>query len=622
MSTKTIENGKQTGNGYAGGPNQAGGSAGSAMMDDMPPQVGRRQLITIMVSVMLGLLLAALDQTVVGPALPKISGDLNGFDQYSWVATIYLLTSTISVPIFGKLSDMYGRKWFYIAGVVVFLIGSGLSGLSADIWQLIAFRGLQGLGAGIIAANAFAIIADLIPPADRGKWQGAFGAVFGLSSVVGPTIGGFLTDNLSWRWVFYVNLPVGIIALAALVFLFPNLHVKSTVRRSIDWAGAFTLVAGLTPVLTALSLGGTPDWDWGSGKVLGLIGVGVAFLIAFIFIESRTKEAIIPLDVFKNSIFTTSVITVFLTGVGLFGAVLYIPFFIQAIQGGSATSSGNAVTPLTMAIVVSSIITGQITSRTGKYRMLGIVGMALTTLGMVLLWTMNIDASRLEMIAFMVVMGLGLGVAFPLYTLAVQNAFPLRRVGVVTASVQFFRSMGATVGVAILGSVVNTKFHDQFPTDFANQYTQFVQHNVPAAAQSHLPTASNLLLGLGNLNPQALTNPSTLAVIKTQLIAHGTPANFADQLLGVITGAMKPALFSGINEAFLIGAIMLALGLVATMFLKEIPLRRSNAGGGMAAMAEGGAEAMGVEAGREMAASGMPAMTESPEEEPVLAPRS
>src|SRR5438552_1306471 len=392
-----IQNPKS--NTYLGGKTVMANSTSTASQALAPaiqeetPEVGGRRLIVIMVSVLLGILLAALDQTVVGPALPRIIGDLNGFDHYAWVVTLYLLTSTISVPIFGKLSDMYGRKWFYIAGIAVFLIGSALSGLSSGVQpftlfgngfsgltvgmaELIIFRGIQGLGGGIMFAVSFAIIADLIPPRDRGKWQGAFGGVWGLASVIGPTVGGYLTDNLSWHWVFYVNVPIGLAALAVLIFAFPN-DRRHAANRVIDWGGAITLTASLTPLLLALSLG--RDWGWGSPQTIGMFAAAAVFMAAFIVIEARAKEAIIPLDLFKNSIFVVSTITVFVTGLGLFGAVLYVPLFIQAVQGDTATSSGNALTPMMLALVVSSVLSGQIISRTGRYRIMGIIGMGFVT---------------------------------------------------------------------------------------------------------------------------------------------------------------------------------------------------------------------------------------------------
>ncbi|MGA7733481.1 MAG: MDR family MFS transporter [Chloroflexia bacterium] len=540
----------------------------------------RGQILAVMASVLLGILLAALDQTIVGPALPKIIGDLQGFEHYSWVVTIYLLTSTISVPIVGKLSDMYGRKWFYAAGIVVFVIGSALSGLSADMLQLIIFRGIQGLGAGVLFGIAFAIIADVIPPADRGKWQGVFGSVFGLASVVGPTVGGFLTDNLSWRWVFYVNVPIGAIALAVLLLSFPK-EDKAHVHKSIDWLGAGALVAGITPLLMALSFGGT-EWAWGSWQVIGSFVMSAVFLVSFIYIESRAREPIIPLDIFKHNVFTVSSITVFMTGLGMFGAIIFIPLFIQAVQGDSATNSGNAVTPMTFAIIVSSVITGQLVSRLGKYRVIGIVGMALVTLGMFLLWSMDTTTPRWVTIVYMIVMGLGMGVAFPLYTLVVQNAFPLQRVGVVTAALTFFRSIGGTVGTAILGTLVNAQFHDRFPGALRDQVAQ-----LPPEAAAQIPV-DQLAAGLGNISPQALLSEGGAEALRAQLLGAGVPDAFVGNVVDLIFRALKPALFGGIQTAFLIGAIMLAVGLVATIFLKEIPLRKGHMPGAASAMAEGG----------------------------------
>ena len=573
--------------------------------------VDRRTLISVMGSVLLGMLLAALDQTIVGPAMPQIIGDLNGFEQYSWVFTSYLLTSTIVVPIFGKLSDLYGRKWFYTGGIAVFLIGSILSGFSANIYELIVYRGIQGIGAGIIFASAFAIVADLIPPANRGKWQGAYGAVWGLSSVLGPTVGGWLTDGPGWRWVFYVNVPVGLIALAVIVAIYPKETVHAT-SKSIDWLGALTLVASLTPLLLALSLGGTPGWAWNSGPVIGLFVASVLFLAAFIFVESRVKEPIIPLDLFKNRIFTVSILTVFMTGVGLFGSTLYIPLFIQAIQGDTATASGNALTPMMISVVIASVISGQIISRTGKYRVIGIVGMVLVTVGMTLLWTMGMDTDRLTTVGYMVLLGLGMGITFPLYTLVVQNAFPMSKVGVVTASLTFFRSIGGTVGVAVLGSVVNTMFHDRFPASFAQSY-EGLKASVPEQFRGNLPPAETITQNLSNLNPQALTSAEGLARMKTELVATGAPPAFVDQLISTITEAMKSPLFVGIQAAFLIGAVLFAVGLVTTSFLKEIPLRKTHDFSPI--MAEGGAPTPGEaaeKAGKEMLAGGLPGASNLP----------
>jgi MFS family permease len=343
---------------------------------------------------------------------------------------------------------------------------------------------------------------------------------------------------------------------------------------------------------------------------------------SFIFVEAKVKEPIIPLDLFKNGIFTVSILTVFTTGVGLFGATLYIPLFIQAIQGDSATDSGNALTPMMISVVIASVISGQVISRTGKYRVVGIVGMVLVTIGMILLWSMGMDTPRFTTIVYMVLLGLGMGITFPLYTLVVQNAFPMARVGVVTAALQFFRSIGGTVGVAILGSVVNTMFHDRFPGSFANSYNT-LKAAAPEQVQAGMPPAEALLQGLNNLNPQVLTSAEGLAQLKTQLVQQGTPPLFVDQLISVITESMKSPLFAGIQTAFLIGAVLFGVGLVTTSFLKEIPLRKTNDYSGMAM--EGGGhhpsgEEMAEQAGKEMMAGGLPGGSSVPaRDEPELA---
>jgi EmrB/QacA subfamily drug resistance transporter len=349
-----------------------------------------QQLYLIMGGVMLGLLLAALDGTIVGSAMFRIVSDLKGLEHYAWVTTGYLLTSTVTVPIAGKLGDLYGRKWFFVGGMVLFIIGSALCGLSngtaefnlfgltvpgltVGMAELIFFRALQGIGGGLMMANAFTIVGDVVAPAERGRWQGLFGAVFGIASVIGPSVGGFITDNIGWQWVFYVNVPVGLIAVPMVSLTFPNLVHARTTKPNIDWLGVLTLIGTVVPVLLALSLGGSKDFPWGSPGIIGMFITGVVFLGLFIWRETRAPEPIIPLDLFRNRIFTLSVITVMLVGLGMFGAIINLPLFIQGVQGQSATNSGNAVLPLMFGSIVFSIISGQIVSRTGKYRILAII---------------------------------------------------------------------------------------------------------------------------------------------------------------------------------------------------------------------------------------------------------
>src|SRR3977135_3571108 len=333
----------------------------------------RRDLILTVVGLMLGLLLAALDQTIVGTAMPRIVSELHGFEHYAWVTTAYLLTSTAVVPISGKLSDMYGRKVFLIGSAATFVLTSALCGLAQDMTQLIVFRGLQGIAGGVLTSVVFTVISQIFPPAERGRIQGVFSGMFGLASIVGPLLGGYLTDNLSWRWVFYVNLPVGLIALTVLWFSFPNIRPVIRERR-IDFLGAVTLVTGVVPLLLALSWGGN-DYPWTSPIIVGLFTVAAVMLITFLRVARHAAEPILPLSLFTNSVVTTSVVALTLMAIGMFGTILFIPLFIQGVIGTSATQSGTVLMPMMIVMITSSIIGGQIISRTGRYKLIGLVGM-------------------------------------------------------------------------------------------------------------------------------------------------------------------------------------------------------------------------------------------------------
>ncbi len=346
-------------------------------------EITKRQKIMVMVGALLAMLLAALDQTIIGTAMPTIVKEMNGLEHFSWVFTAYMLASTVSVPIVGKLSDIYGRKLFFLGGIIVFLLGSVLAGQSHSMEQLIAFRAIQGLGAGTIMTNAFAIIGDLFAPAERGKWQGTFGGVFGLASVIGPTLGGYLTDNISWRWTFYINIPIAIIAMAFIYFVMPTIKSQVKGKRSIDFLGALLLVMGLVPFLLGLVWGGN-QFPWMSWQTIGLFLFALVSLISFGFVEQKAKEPIIPMSLFKSKIFSVSVITTFFIAMGMFGAIVYIPLFAQGVMGISATDSGFILTPMMVGLIVSSALSGQIVSRTQKYKILAITGTALVTIAMII----------------------------------------------------------------------------------------------------------------------------------------------------------------------------------------------------------------------------------------------
>ncbi len=504
---------------------------------------------------LLGLLLSSLDQTIVGTALPKIIADLHGFNHYSWVVTAYLLTSTTAVPIFGKLSDIFGRKWIYISGIVVFMFGSILCGAAHSMMQLILFRGLQGIGGGIMAANAFAIIGDIFPPAQRGKWQGITSSVFGLSSVVGPALGGWITDSSSWRWVFYINIPVGILALTVLVLAFPYFR-PSGVRRVIDWAGVATLILAVVPLLLALTWAGG-QYAWGSVEVIGLLLFSVAMFVVFGLVESRAVEPVLPLDLFKNRIFVVGAVVIFVTGVALFGAILYIPLFVQGVTGRSAAGSGAILTPFMLSLIVGSTTSGQMISRRGRYKANAIAGTAIMIVGMALLSRMGVGTTNSAVIRNMLITGFGTGLTFPVFTIAVQNAFPITRLGVVTSATQFFRQIGGTLGTAVMGSLLTSRFNDSFHA------------NLPADVAATIPVPVLKQLE----NPQVLVSAQTQEQLRGIFAASGTQAQ---AFYGTFVTTVRQALADGTHVVFTISVISAIIAFACTFFLQEIPLRKSN----------------------------------------------
>ncbi len=510
----------------------------------------RRQVFITLGGVLLAMFLSALDQTVVGTALPKIIADLKGFEHYTWVATAYLLTATIMMPIVGRLTDMYGRKWFYIVGIIIFLIGSALCGLSQNMTQLILFRGFQGIGAGIMMANAFIVIGDLFPPSERGKYQGLIVAVFGLSSIVGPLLGGFITDNISWHWIFYINLPLGIPVVLAFIRFFPDVRPLQ-VKHKLDFLGMAALVLCISLLIIGLSWAGS-EYEWQSPQVIGALSLSAVMLIAFILVESQAAEPVLPLALFRSRTVIVAVIVRFCIGMGMFGIILFVPLFFQGVLGRSATYSGTLLMPQMLAMVVASTLSGQAVARLGgHYRIQAIIGLAIMAAGLFLLSFMNPGTSHAQAVFAIVVTGIGMGIAMPLFVIAVQNDVPYRVMGVATSSVQFFQSIGQAVGLAVFGSMM------------ASRFTANVMGN-ETIAQLGLP---HELLSRITSNPEALMSESARAELRATL-----GPELAEQFLGLVKGDLSTA----ITYVFTIGAAVIVVAFLATLFLKEHPLKRSH----------------------------------------------
>ncbi len=515
--------------------------------------LSRTQTIIVVSGTMLALLLAALDQTIVGTAMPRIVADLNGLSYYAWVITAYLVASTVMVPVAGKLGDLFGRKPFLLTGMVGFVVASALCGLSQNMTELIIFRTIQGIFGGVLFATVFAVIGDLFPPQQRARVGGLFGAVFGLSSVLGPTAGGYITDNLGWRWVFYVNLPIGIVAVLIVAATLPFVRSKASVR-DIDFPGAAALVAGLIPLMVALSI--TRDHAWTSPEVLGLLIGSAVMLVLFFVLEQRTDNPIVPFRLFKDATFSVSMLTSFLTGFAMFGAIIFVPLIYQGVLGVTATNSGQLLTPMMLGLVGASVLVGQVMVRIRLYRFLGTAGIALMLLGFWWLSQVTTRTSALEVVRDIVIVGAGLGATFPLYLQAVQNALPRQFLGVATSQIQFWRQIGGTIGTSVLGSVL------------ASRLAASIQSQV---AGLHLAPQAGRLVPSGVSNPQAVFDPSAIAARRTAATAAGGPqaAAIFDQILH----ALRAGLAGTLHDVFLYSGAVLVLALVASVFLREVRLR-------------------------------------------------
>ena len=501
--------------------------------------------------------LSSLDQTIVGTATPRIIADLGGFAHYTWLATAYMVTSTIVLPITGKLTDMYGRKYFYTAGIAIFILGSLLCGLSQTMTQIIIFRGLQGVGGGIIMANAFTVIGDLFPPAERGKYIGLVTAVFGVSSVIGPTLGGFITDSFSWHWIFYINIPLGIITIILFIVFFPHFR-QDNLEHKIDYAGITALVLAVVPLMLALSWGGT-EYPWLSVPVIGMFALSAAAIVAFPIIEGKSEEPIIPLHIFKNPIVAISISITFLSGIGMFGSIIFIPLFFQGVLGLSATTSGSFLMPMMLSQVIASFISGQLLARTGgHYRLQGIFGLAIMALGLALLSRVTPETSYASAVVNIALIGFGLGITMPLYTIAVQNTVPYNVLGAATSSVPFFRAIGGTVGLSIFGSIMTNRLASEFLT------------KLPETIKALIPPE---LLSSITHNAQVLVSPEAQAQLQAVFRNMGEQgAALCDQTLQTL----REALNSGLTEVFVVAFVMTVLAFITNLFLREIPLRKQH----------------------------------------------
>lgn len=491
---------------------------------------------TVLIGLMLGMMLAAVSQTIVAPALPRIVAELGGMEHYSWIAVSAMLASTVVVPIVGKLSDLYGRKSFFVGGIVCFMLGSVISGLAPDFTTLVLARVLQGFGMGTMMPLSQTIIGDIIAPRDRGKYQGLMGGIFGLASVAGPLVGGYITDNFSWRWLFFANLPFGILALG---FIVPFMHLPVVKRpHSIDYWGMATLSAGLTSALLATAWGGT-QFPWGSVEIVGLYGVALLSLAAFAFIETRVPEPVMPFRLWKNSIFTLSNIANMAVAMGMFGAIFYLPVFLQAVLGHNATASGALLIPMSLAMIGMSILSGLVISWTGRYKPVTILGLLLMGAGYYLLTLLGTGTTNQDLLVNMVVLGVGVGASMQTYTLIVQNSVSRQDLGIATATTQLFRSIGSTLGIAVFGTIMT----QGMATEIAAR--------MPAQAAGTVASQS------GGSSIGSLLSPAALASLP--------PASVE---------AIREGASAALHTVFVSGLPFVAVALLASIFIKEVPLRR------------------------------------------------
>ncbi|MBC9726689.1 MDR family MFS transporter [Streptomyces sp. TRM68367] len=487
-----------------------------------------RSVRVVLLALMIAMMLAMLDNMIIGTAMPTIVGELGGLEHLSWVVTAYTLATAAATPVWGKLGDMYGRKGTFMTSIVLFLAGSALSGMAQDMGQLIGFRAIQGLGAGGLMVGVMAIIGDLIPPRERGKYTGMMAGVMAIAMIAGPLVGGTITDNLGWRWAFYINLPLGAVALAAVGAV---LHLpKKRAKAGIDYPGVVLLTLGVTAIVLVTTWGGT-EYAWTSARIMELIGIGVASLVGFVFWQTRATEPVLPLHIFRSRNFTLMSVIGFIVGFVMFGATLFLPLYQQSVQGASATNSGLLLLPMLGAMLVTSVISGRLITSTGRYKIFPILGGALMIVGLYLLSTMDTGTSRLTSGVFMAVLGLGMGCLMQITLLVAQNSVEMKDMGVASSSATLFRTLGASFGVAIMGALFNNRVQDVMAERAGALGSKVTEQSaqLDAASLAKLPAAAR--------------------------------------------EAYQHAVSAGSHGAFLLGAVVTVIALAAAVFVKEVPLK-------------------------------------------------
>ncbi|GGG54918.1 MDR family MFS transporter [Paenibacillus radicis (ex Gao et al. 2016)] len=515
----------------------------------------QKKKITIMIALMAAMLFAAINQTIVSTAMPRIIAILGGMELYSWVITIYMLTSTIATVLVGKLSDIYGRKPFLLFGIVVFMIGAFMCGTANDIYQLITYRGIQGIGGGILMSATVTAVGDLFAPRERAKWTGIMMAVFGFSSVLGPTLGGFMVDHMDWKWIFWIFLPLGIVALGMIWTMFPK--AKKAEAESIDFLGMLFLSLAIIALLLGFSWAGS-KFEWASFEIIGLLSAAVVFIGILILVEWKAKSPVLPLSMFKNGIVTVSNSIGFLMNAGMMGAMMYLPFFVQGVKGISPTTSGFVNMPMSITMIVLSTLSGRWISKSGKYKRYALIGMPFMVAGMLMMAFMN---SIGVAVASMIVFGIGLGISMPVFTLTVQNAVAPSELGVATAASTLFRNLGGTIGIAVLGTIMNSTMSGKLKDAVASGQGPDLSKVDPETAQQFA----------GFLNPQLLLNQPMLKELQSTL---------PDSILTMFNQTielLRSVLSDTLTVVFLSGMALLVVAFVLVFFLKEIPLRSSNA---------------------------------------------